>query len=103
MHVRQAHYRYINGKRVYVRSALVHVKRAKRTEYKNGTCYETICPDCGQTCFYYCSKKGGSTWFSALGRPWPKHPCVTIGKGFGAAPSEEGRDLFEDIESLPDE
>lgn len=37
-------------------------------------CRATSCPKCKQD-VYFVRHNGGSVWFDALGKPWPKHPC----------------------------
>ena len=37
-------------------------------------CRPTNCPICGAPVFFV-RHNGGSVWFDALGKPWPKHAC----------------------------
>lgn len=36
------------------------------------------CPVCGARVYFWKNKAGSKVWFDALGRPWPKHPCLDI-------------------------
>jgi hypothetical protein len=49
------------------------------------------CPVCGAQVYFWKSKAGSKVWFDALGRPWPKHPCLDSVR----ATSTEHRDYIE--------
>lgn len=34
------------------------------------------CPVCGEDVWFFRNVNGGSAYFDALGKPWPKHPCM---------------------------
>jgi hypothetical protein len=38
------------------------------------------CPRCAARVFFYRSPFGGSVYFDDLGPPWPKHPCMDVGR-----------------------
>ena len=42
--------------------------------YADGFCKPSTCRVCGASVFFV-RHNGGSVWFDALGKPWPKHGC----------------------------
>jgi hypothetical protein len=34
------------------------------------------CPVCGERVWFFRSENGGCAYFDAVGKPWPKHPCM---------------------------
>lgn len=34
------------------------------------------CPVCGQSVWFFRNENGGCAYFDAIGKPWPKHPCM---------------------------
>ncbi|WP_406645937.1 hypothetical protein QEZ52_18420 [Aliisedimentitalea scapharcae] len=52
--------------------------RWKRDQaYVNGAVtYQTICPQCKTTVYFYRNEHGSRVFFDALGKPWPKHACM---------------------------
>ena len=34
------------------------------------------CPVCGDAVWFFRNENGGCAYFDAIGRPWPKHPCM---------------------------
>jgi hypothetical protein len=34
------------------------------------------CPVCGDAVWFFRSQRGGCAYFDAVGKPWPKHPCM---------------------------
>jgi hypothetical protein len=39
-----------------------------------------MCPECGDSVFFYQNSSGSRVFFDALGWPWPKHPCTDTDK-----------------------
>ena len=51
--------------------------------WQRSTSYTTPnahCPKCNARVFFYRSPYGGSVYFDDLGPPWPKHPCMDLGR-----------------------
>lgn len=45
--------------------------------YVNGAVtYQTICPQCKETVFFYRNEYGSRVFFDSLGKPWPQHGCA---------------------------
>lgn len=38
------------------------------------------CPKCSVNVYFYRSPFGGTVYFDDLGPPWPKHPCMDLGR-----------------------
>ena len=53
---------------------LVSGFRVTWTQSKANFCRPTYCPICNEMVFFV-RHNGGSVWFDALGKPWPKHGC----------------------------
>ena len=42
------------------------------------------CPICGASVYFWRNSAGSKVWFDALGRPWPKHPCLDLAVALSA-------------------
>lgn len=38
--------------------------------------YQTTCPQCRATVYFYRNEHGSRVFFNSLGKPWPKHGCM---------------------------
>lgn len=36
------------------------------------------CPVCGARVYFWQNQAGSRVWFDALGKPWPRHPCLSL-------------------------
>jgi hypothetical protein len=48
-----------------------------RTDLGIALTYPTRCPVCGAVIFFHTNGNGDAVFFDRLGKPWPKHPCLT--------------------------
>jgi len=45
--------------------------------YVNGSVtYQTRCPQCKRSVYFYRNEHGSRVFFDSLGKPWPKHGCT---------------------------
>lgn len=49
-------------------------------ELRSFTTPNASCPVCGERVWFYESPHGGRVYFDDLGPPWPKHPCMDMGR-----------------------
>jgi hypothetical protein len=47
--------------------------------------HPTLCPVCGAEIFFHTNGNGDVVFFDELGKPWPRHPCLTTEDGIRAA------------------
>lgn len=102
-HIRKAHSRWLNGKRIYVSATIVRRDESTAIETRKGRAYPTKCPMCGDVVYYFHAKNGGKAWFSLLGHSWPKHACFTRGHGLSGGDNGEGPDLVEMMEKVDED
>ena len=94
-HWRSSHYRTVNGRKVFVRAAFVLGVDANGIRCEGGSAFPTKCFDCGEAIYVLRAARGGTTRLTALGPPWPKHICETLGQGMCSANPNEMGDLFD--------
>lgn len=47
--------------------------------------HPTECPVCGERIFFHTNGNGDCVFFDSLGKPWPKHPCLSTDEGIRKA------------------
>jgi hypothetical protein len=56
------------------------VPKSYQSDYFSYTNPNAKCPVCDKNVYYYQNHYGSKVYFDELGKPWPKHKCMTVQK-----------------------